>query len=223
MLRLLLTLFATGWLMSGASAAEPDLANGEDINGTCAGCHGAFGQGGKQGEYPRLAGLSARYIAATLKAFKARERINMPMYPYTQNRELPDSDIRDIAAYLSQIALPTRPPVFTEADDALARLQAMEKVMIIPRVDGDLTAGKGTYDTLCARCHGETGRGRGSIPMLVGQYSAYLGRQMSQFRAGDRLHDVEEIGKGALDGLSAADLQNVLAHLTELQYLEESQ
>ncbi len=220
MRRLLLALMSCS--ITAAAAAGPDLDNGAEINGTCAGCHGQFGQGGKQGEYPRLAGLSARYIAATLKAFRARERINIPMYPYTQPRELPDADIRDISAYLAAIELPTRPPAFTKADDALARLQAMEKVMIIPRVEGDLLAGKATYDALCASCHGDTGRGRGSIPMLVGQYTAYLERQMTHFRAGDRLHDVEEIGKGALDGLTAGDLQNILAHLTELQYVEES-
>ena len=30
--------------------------NGEEINEVCAGCHGEFGQGEKDGEYPRLAG-----------------------------------------------------------------------------------------------------------------------------------------------------------------------
>ncbi|RKZ97040.1 MAG: hypothetical protein DRQ43_03535, partial [Gammaproteobacteria bacterium] len=44
-------------------AAEIDLALGEEINELCAGCHGEYGEGGKQGEYPRLAGLPASYIA----------------------------------------------------------------------------------------------------------------------------------------------------------------
>lgn len=202
-------------------AEEPDLRNGEEVNGTCAGCHGQFGQGGKQGEYPRLAGLAARYIEGTLKSFRARERINIPMFPYTQDRELPDDDIRDVAAFLSAIVLPTRPPEFKDSDDALARLTAMEKVMIIPRVDGDLAAGEARYQALCQRCHGASGRGRGSIPMLAGQYTAYLKRQMDDFRAGVRYHDVETAGEGSLDKLAAPELQDLLAYITTLQYAEE--
>ena len=56
-------LLASVWLLScqGVYAAdaqpEPDLELGEEINEVCASCHGEFGQGGKGGEYPRLAGL----------------------------------------------------------------------------------------------------------------------------------------------------------------------
>ena len=39
-----------------AQVYEYDPENGEEINELCAGCHGEFGQGGKEGEYPRLAG-----------------------------------------------------------------------------------------------------------------------------------------------------------------------
>ena len=45
---------------AGASAA--DLQNGEEINEVCAGCHGDLGQGGKEGEYPRLAGQPAAFF-----------------------------------------------------------------------------------------------------------------------------------------------------------------
>ena len=74
-----------------APAIEED--KGKDINGVCAACHGEFGQGGKRGEYPRIAGQRAAYLKDQLKSFRARKRINIPMYPYTQERELTDADI----------------------------------------------------------------------------------------------------------------------------------
>lgn len=67
------------------------------------------------------------------------------MYPYTQERELPDEDIRDVAAYLASIELPTKWPVFKDSDDALTRLTMTERVMIIPRVPGNLANGEALY------------------------------------------------------------------------------
>ena len=47
-----------------------DLEIGEEINETCAGCHGEYAEGGKGGEYPRLAGLPASYIEKQLHLFQ---------------------------------------------------------------------------------------------------------------------------------------------------------
>lgn len=198
-------------------AYAQNLDNGREINGTCAACHGDNGQGGKQGEYPRLAGQRAAYLEAQLRAFRARERNNIPMFPYTQERELPDADIRDVAAYLASIELPTRPPEFTDSDDALTRLLAMEKVMIVPRVAGDVDNGKRIYDEECAYCHGKTGLGGGDFPRVVGQYTSYLKRQMDIYIRGERVHD-EDDGPGILVKLEAQDIQDILAYLTVLQY-----
>lgn len=206
------------WLVLVAlPALAQNLDNGREINGTCAACHGDYGQGGKQGEYPRLAGQRAAYIESQLRAYRARERINIPMFPYTQDRELPDADIRDVAAYLASIRLPTRPPEFTDSDDALTRLLAMEKVMIVPRVDGDVDHGKRIYDEECAYCHGKSGLGAGDFPMVVGQYTNYLERRMQVYARGERVHD-EDDGPGILAKLAPRDIQDILAYLTVLQY-----
>ena len=109
-----------------------NLEKGKEINATCAGCHGEFGQGGKKGEYPRIGGQRAAHIADQLKAFRNRTRLNLPMFPYTQEREMSDQDAEDVSAYLAAIELPTQWPEFKPDDDALTRLTAMEKVMIIP-------------------------------------------------------------------------------------------
>ena len=120
-LLLLGLIFCAGAWAEGETPAI-DLELGEEINETCAGCHGEYGQGSIDGEYPRLAGLTAEYIARQLRNFKQRERINIPMLPYTNERELPEGDLVSIAAYLASIQLPTKLPPINEAEfDALKR------------------------------------------------------------------------------------------------------
>ena len=109
-------------LLLGVNGYAQNLDKGKEINAVCAGCHGEFGQGGSRGEYPRIAGQRVGYLIDQLKSFRARKRVNLPMYPYTQERELPDEDIKDVAAYLASIELPTKWPVFKDSDDALTRL-----------------------------------------------------------------------------------------------------
>jgi cytochrome c553 len=213
-----LTMFASLALLASASAlaAPPDPERGREINGPCAGCHGDLGQGGKRGEYPRIAGQPPAFIAEQLKAFRARKRINLPMFPYTQDRELPDEDIRDVAAYLAGIDLPTTPPDFKDGDDALTRLLAMEKVMIVPRVEGDIDHGRTIYQKECAGCHGTTGLGRDEFPRLVGQYTNYLMKQVDAYVKGERAHEEGDVG-GILDRLKPAAIQDIVAYLTWLQ------
>ncbi|MBK6632822.1 MAG: c-type cytochrome [Betaproteobacteria bacterium] len=208
----LICLAAAGALQAAAPAGD----TGKEINGVCAACHGDYGQGGKRGEYPRIAGQRAAYLKDQLKSFRARKRINLPMYPYTQERELSDADIEAVSEYLSAIELPTRWPEFKDSDDALTRLTATEKVMIIPRAEGDLENGKAIYQKECAACHGKDGRGRGKFPMLIGQYTNYLMKQAEAYVKGERPHD-EEGPVGILNRLKAKDIQDILAYLTSIQ------
>lgn len=211
----LLPLLLAGVLASSAAVAV-DLEKGKEINGTCAACHGDQGAGGKKGEYPRIAGQRVSYIENQLKNFRSRTRVNIPMYPYTQERELSDEDIKDISAYLAGIELSTKMPTFKGTEDALTRLQMVDRVMIIPRAEGNLDRGQAIYQKQCASCHGKTGKGRGMFPMLVGQYTNYLKRQVDLYLKGDRPHD-EEGTVGVLNSLKEQDVQDVLAYLTSIQ------
>ncbi|UCV21426.1 c-type cytochrome [Ferribacterium limneticum] len=201
-------------------AAAVDLEKGKEINGTCAACHSDNGQGGKKGEYPRIAGQQVKYIESQLRSFRSRTRVNIPMFPYTQERELSDADIKDIAAYLAGIELDTKMPTYKGTEDALTKLLMAEKVMIIPRAEGDLANGEKLYQKQCAACHGKTGKGRGMFPMLVGQYTNYLQRQVDLYLKGDRPHD-EEGTVGLLNALKAQDIQDILAYLTSIQEPKE--
>jgi cytochrome c553 len=201
------------------TALTQNLERGKEINGTCAGCHGEFGQGGKRGEYPRIAGQRQAHIIDQLLAFRKRTRLNLPMFPYTQERELTDADIQDISAYLASVELPTQWPEFKDGDDALTRLTAVEKVMIIPRAPGNLDNGRAIYQKECVTCHARDGMGRGKFPRLVGQYTSYLRKQMDAFVKGERSHDDDE-APGILSQLKEQDLQDLLAYLTSIQAVQ---
>lgn len=196
---------------------DPDYA--DEINETCAGCHGEWGEGSLDGEYPRLAGFPPPYIEKQLGLFKKRERLNIPMVPYTNERELPAGDIKTIARFLSEITLPTQLTKLEEGAeiDSYERLLESKAVLNIPRyTKGNVSAGKWIYNRECATCHGGRGEGKGvKIPPLAGQHSLYLIRQVNQFRKGDRLHDLPE-DQDIFKQLTDDDLKSILAYLSIL-------
>jgi cytochrome c553 len=67
----------------------------------CVGCHGATGAGTQT--IPRLAGQQVKYLEDSLKRYRSGsgERIDPKMAAYTRN--LKDTDIQSLAAYLSAI------------------------------------------------------------------------------------------------------------------------
>ena len=73
-------------VLAAEDTEEIDIEYAEEINDTCAGCHGEFGEGSIDGEYPRLAGLDEEYLASQIRHFKSRERLNIPMLPYATER-----------------------------------------------------------------------------------------------------------------------------------------
>lgn len=203
-------------LLAGPAAAQ-DLANGRDIFQICAGCHGKYGQGGKNGEYPRLAGQRAAYVEEQLLAFRSRKRLNIPMLPYTQPRELPDEDIADVAAYIATMQLPSKPPPGTNDEDIILRRVPLESFLTVERIAGDTVKGRSIYRSECMNCHAKDGRGRSNFPLLVGQYPNYLKRQIDIYRASGRAHDEDAAGKGVLMPLSETDIRDILAYLTSIQ------
>jgi cytochrome c553 len=54
------------------------------------------------------------------------------------------------------------------------------------------------------------------FPMLVGQYTNYLKRQVDKYLAKERPHDDTEVG-GILTTLAGDDIQDILAYLTSIQ------
>jgi len=211
---------ACSFAWAGGVNAEPTSAlpegyaeDGKDIYVVCAPCHGPEGQGGAHGDYPRLAGLSVEYLVSQLRSFKARERVNIPMYPFTVERELSDQDVLDVSAYITEMKLDSRLPDMGENVDGYVRLMATKRVLQIPRVSGDVEKGAALYKEGCARCHGEKGEGRPHDPPLAGQYIKYLKKQFRDIRADARLHPRP---KRLITPLSDQDEQDLLAYFSTL-------
>lgn len=206
-------------LLYASALPAVDLENGEDINEVCAGCHGEYGQGGKEGEYPRLAGMPAPFLARQLHLFRERERPNLAMVEYVDDRQMPDNDILDIAHYLQNIELKTKlPPMDENAPDfnAYERLLQSKQLMQIPRAPGDVETGRTLYQKECASCHGREGWGSmsKSVPMLAGQYTNYLWRQVKKYREGIRIHDPDAPEDKLLLDFSDAELTDIFAYLS---------
>jgi cytochrome c553 len=199
------------------NAEDFDIENAEEINEVCASCHGEFGQGGKQGEYPRIAGQPSEFIIDQLKLFRTRTRANMPMLPHTEKRDLPDEDVRDISIYLSLMELPMKLPPLNENDenfDALERLMLTKKTLNIPQAIGNIKLGQKSYNKECKICHGKLGFGKNETPMIAGQYTNYLWRQVNKYIAGKRIHDKEEPDDELLKDFTKTELEDIFAYLS---------
>ncbi|MCB1871819.1 MAG: c-type cytochrome [Chromatiaceae bacterium] len=218
---ILVTFLAFATATAQVAANEYDPENGEAINEVCAGCHGEFGQGGSDGEYPRLAGMPAAFIARQLHLFRDRKRPNMAMIEYVDERQMPDADIQDIATFLSRITLKTKLSPANESDpafDAYARLLESKQVMQIPRAEGDQERGGKLFRKECDSCHGKLGEGdhTKAVPMLTGQYTDYLWRQVEKYRNTIRIHDPDAPEDQLLSEFSDTELQDIFAYLSVL-------
>jgi cytochrome c553 len=199
--------------------AEPDLMTGKDINGVCAGCHGEFGQGGKNGEYPRIAGMPRAYLFKQIKLFQKNTRPNLPMLEHVHERQLSDQEILDISAFVEKIELPTRlPPVDETAPgfNAYQRLLDSKKVVQIPVYEGDTAQGERIYNKECRSCHGKDGWGdpEKAVPQLAGQYTEYLLRQVAKYVKKLRVHDEDAPDEELLAEFSEQEIRDILAYLS---------
>lgn len=220
--RLILPLLLAGNAVAGSlEDHDYDEYNADEINQVCAGCHDEFGMGGKQGKYPRLAGLPATYIVKEMIGFRSRARPNMPMVEHVDDRQMPDEDIYDISIFLSQIKLSNRLSVVDETAsdfDAYARLQEAKGTIQIGRAEGDIEAGKKHYNKECKSCHGKQGEGDEpeSTPMLAGQYTPYLKRQIDLYIQGERLHDEDDPEEEFLKSFSEEEIRDIFAYISML-------
>ncbi|MCW8889154.1 MAG: c-type cytochrome [Sedimenticola sp.] len=196
---------------------DPD--NGEEINEICSGCHGEFGQGGKDGEYPRIAAQPIEFTINQLRLFRDRHRKNFAMVEYIDERQMPEKDMYDIARYLAEIKLKTQMSDVDENApdfDAYARLLETKMTMQIPKAPGDIERGKKLYNKECDSCHGKEGLGdhKKAVPMLSGQYTNYLWKQVKQLRSLERIHDVDSPNDELLNEFSDEDLRDIFAYMS---------
>jgi cytochrome c553 len=169
---------------------------GAKINSNCVGCHAIPGY--KTAfpvvhTVPKIAGQSAAYLEAALKAYKSGERSHPSMVGIS--RSLTDANKADLAAYYAGKGL---------AKPAAATVKG-----------GNIAAGKVKADAACAACHGADGVKSvdPSFPILAGQYQDYLARALNEYQKGTRKNAIMMGMAAALTKQEIADLAAFYASL----------
>lgn len=151
-----------------ALSKQADPENGRKVYLTCAVCHRPEGWGTVDGVYPQIAGQLPSVIIKQLADFRAGNRENPLMYPFSVPRILGGpQQMADVAAYVSQLPMTPHNGVGPGVDLAL---------------------GEQLYRDNCVDCHSEQGVGDSEehIPQIAGQHYMYLMRQFDAIRSGAR-------------------------------------
>ena len=183
-------------------ALTPDIDNGRRAYLTCAVCHLPEGWGSTDGNYPQIAGQLRTVIIKQLADFRAGNRDNPLMYPFSVPGVLGGpQEIADVAAYVSQ-------------------LPKTRHNGLGPGADLDL--GERLYEENCVDCHGAAGEGdvEKHIPAIAGQHYEYLMRQFENIRTGKRRNSDPEMVE-QIQGFSPAQQAAVLDYTARLRPPED--
>ncbi len=147
-------------LMLASTAQAQDAAAGKQKAAMCIGCHGIIGYQASFPEIhkvPMISGQNAKYIVASLSAYKKGERKHPTMKGIAGS--LSDADMADLAAYYE--ALP--PALVKTVADTPAVTPSAEVAAL-------LTKGA------CVSCHGANFNKPidGAYPKIAGQHADYL-------------------------------------------------
>jgi cytochrome c553 len=147
-----------GAVFTPALAQDGNAAEGAKKVAQCIGCHGIPGYQMSFPEVhrvPMISGQNAKYIVASLQAYKKGDRKHPTMRGIAAS--LTDQDMADIGAYY-------------EADGARASVKSVAAREPSPEVAALLTKGA------CASCHGADYNQPidPSYPKIAGQYADYL-------------------------------------------------
>lgn len=138
---------------------------------TCSACHGSDGNG-RQGVFPKLAGLTTAYIESSLKAYRSGARPSGFMEPFAHG--LSDADIKKFA---SSFGTRAREPNGEKVDE--------KRIEEGARIADPTKNMRG--DIACMSCHTRTNpKAFADIPDLAGQPQWYLANQLKLFRARTR-------------------------------------
>lgn len=180
-------------LAGRATAADPAAIARSGAPGIapCASCHGASGEG--KGNFPRLAGMNAIYLARQLEEFASGKRSSAVMTPVA--KALDASERSALAGYYAQLPVP--PAASPASSDPNGRQLALRGAW-----------SKGV--PACVQCHGPGGRGVGaSFPALAGQTAGYLSAQLRAFRTGQRGNDPLQLMRGPASKLTDEEIDAV--------------
>jgi cytochrome c553 len=167
---------------------------------TCFACHGSDGNG-RDGVFPKLAGLSSSYIETSLKDYRSGNRPSGFMSPFVKS--LSDAEIKDLAAYFAPLE---RRSHQKGAEPDQKKIQQGAKIAELAHNTRPMPA--------CQSCHVRDNLRRASdVPDLASQPAHYLSAQLKLFRYGTRKGTPNaEIMARIAQKLSDADIENVSAY-----------
>lgn len=177
---------------------EPNVDNGRRVYLTCAVCHLPEGWGSVDGSYPQIAGQLRTVIIKQLADFRAGNRDNPLMYPFSVPVILGGpQEMADVAAYVAQLPMTPHNGVGPGSS---------------------LELGNQLYEENCADCHGGSGEGDADkhIPAVAGQHYPYLMRQFDNIRSGNRKNSDPEMVK-QIEGFTPEQQAAVLDYTSRLR------
>lgn len=170
----------------------------------CVSCHGMQGEGQAAAGFPRLAGLSKKYLISQLQAFANGQRQNMIMQPNAST--LSNDEQAAVAGYFAQLPI-TATASADSTDSALLK-------------QGEALASNGNWDNnvpACFACHGPMAAGVGdNFPTLAGQSALYISNQLNAWKNGQRNNDPNQLMKSVADKLTDNEIAAVSAYLASL-------
>ena len=198
----------------------------------CARCHGRDGAGRGDGAFPPLAGQSAAYLLASLRAYARGDRHSGVMGPIAA--ALDESEMRTMAEHYAAAAAPDAggraddgaaraadPPGIAE-DGGAARADSDRRDTATSAIDrGERLAREGAAArrvASCVECHGPGPALRNALyPRLAGQPAAYIELQLSLFRHGNRGGTpYAGIMTTVADRLEPSDIRDLAAYYASL-------
>jgi cytochrome c553 len=186
---------------AAARADEPDAATrayAQKIAITvCGTCHGPNGNS-TQPKFPRLAGQSANYLAAQLKAFRSQTRGDPDAlgYMWGMAAQLEDATIEALAQYF---AAQKAEPSASGTSATISRGREIYQHGV---------AAQGV--PACSSCHGPDAHGLQDFPRLAGQHAQYVLKQLASFQS--NMRNVA-IMHGVAQNLNLDDMDAVAAFL----------
>ncbi len=187
--------------LAGAAQAAGDPAAGQAKAVVCGACHGVDGNSALA-NFPKLAGQGERYLLKQMQDIKSGARPVVEMIGMLE--PLSEQDMADVAAYFASQTMSVG-----AADAALVeRGQALFR-------GGKLAEGM----PACTGCHSPDGAGiaTAGYPHLGGQHAAYIAKQLTAFREGERSNDGDAmIMRDIAAKLSNKDIEAVSSYVQGL-------
>jgi len=170
----------------------------------CGECHGLDGAGNRI-KFPRLAGQKPTYIVKQIEDFRAGRRKNDGGQMQKMATELKEADIPRVADWFAHQS-PPWPRITIDAEPDLARARQLA----LFGADGMRA---------CLSCHSAAQLGLLDHPIeaprLAGQRDFYIAKELTDYRAGRRSNDPDQIMTKIARKLSDADITSLAVCLSQ--------